>query len=52
MYFPQMLFEKIRQEQLRKWRIREDELLMKERAMPAKPPKKPKVCMGLTQQLI
>ncbi|XP_011403562.1 PREDICTED: SH2 domain-containing protein 4B-like [Amphimedon queenslandica] len=39
----EMLFEKLRQEQLRKWRIREEELLMKERAMPAKPPKKPKI---------
>ena len=38
-----MLFAKLREEQIRKWRIREEELLKKDKEMPPKPPKKPKV---------
>ena len=38
-----MLFQKLRDEQVRKWNEREAELAKKERGLPPKPSKQPKV---------
>lgn len=38
-----MLFQKMREEQVKKWHIREEEILRKEKTAPPRPATKPKV---------